>query len=177
MHRLRLTNIFALLVVVLMISGCMAVSLIPAALTVGAAVSDSKLANEADASSKQSIEEKRNYQTRKFLETDNDAILKTLIPTLMSMGFTKVDYDSANGVGIASGYSYSMSWTFRKYQNNTYLRVSLISIEEKNIRVNWSGALNKIQKNASNKEYLDFWNSLGQVSFLRTIQLQPQELF
>ena len=166
MHRLRLTNIFALLVVVLMISGC-AVGFIVAA------VSDSNLEKEARASPKQSIEEKRNYQTRRFLETDNDAILKTLISTLMSMGFTNIDYDPSTGVGSARGFSYSMSWTFRKYQNNTYLRVSLIS----NIRINWSGAIKIIQKNASNKEYLDFWNSLGQVSFLRTIQLQPQELF
>lgn len=171
------------LVVTPILAGCAAVPLasaistLPAVALVGAAADDINTSNNVTESSKRPIEIKRNNQTRRFVETNSETILKTLVQTLMSMGFTSVDYDPSSRVGIASGPKYKMSFTFRTHEKNTYLRVSLISITPKNIRFNWAGSANAVQSDASNDEYRDFWNSLGQVAFLRTIQLQPKELF
>jgi len=177
----RIGSYGAFLAFCALLSGCAAplIAYIPTVLTAGGAVavaSDELSADPSQMLSSERILEKRAFQTRKFAEKDEKKILSTLTNTLVSMGFTNTDFNQSLRIGYATGPKYSLNWTLRNENGQIYMRVAMTRTKAKAFKFNWSQASNVSHTEATKDDYTDFWNSLGQVAFLRTLEVAPKDL-
>jgi len=118
----------------------------------------------ADLAPEVNILAKRAIQTRKFSNRDESQTNKVFRSTILSMGFGNAFYDEKNRTGMAMGDQYKLNWIVKIYNGETYVRVSILPHSKEG-----NAAPNR-------QDYVDFWNSIGQTTFLQNIEISPTEL-
>lgn len=110
----------------------------------------------------QTILERRAMEMRKFNEKDPQKVSRTFQDTLKDIGFDHVNTEPDQRMGSAFGQKYRIVWYIKKDKTGNLVARVLLSKADRNI--------------ASEEDYKNFWNAIGQSKFLENTDYSPAEL-